>query len=409
MSMRVSTSQLFQLGIKSVLDQQATVSKLQQQIASGKRIQSPADDPAGAVRILDVRQAIDTTTQYQRNINLARERLAIEDSTLGSSVDVLQRIRELAIQANNDTQSPQSRAAIATEIRQRLEDLLSLANTTGANGEYLFSGFSTKTQPFAVDGNGDYVYQGDTGQRFLQVSATRQVADRDTGAEVFMNIATGNGRFAVSDNPANTGSGIIDPGSVTDFAALTGDRYRVVFSNAAADPAAPADQYEILDGDGNSLMTAAYTPGAAIEFNGIQTRVTGAPNHGDEFNVGPSDEQDLFTTVRDLAVALEGDNGTLQSRTRLHNAVNEFLMNIDQAEDKLLQTRAAVGARMNVVDTQENLNEDFTLNLSKTLSSIEDLDFAEAVSLLQQQLIGLEAAQAAFVRVQGLSLFDYLR
>lgn len=409
MSMRVSTSQLFQLGIKSVLDQQATVSKLQQQIASGKRIQSPADDPAGAVRILDVRQAIDTTSQYQRNINLARERLAVEDSTLDSSVDLLQRVRELAIQANNDTQSPETRAAIATEIRQRLEDLLALANTTGANGEYIFSGFNTKTQPFAVDGAGNHVYQGDQGQRFLQVSATRQVADRDTGADVFMNLATGNGSFAVGDNPANTGSGLIDPGSVTDYAALTGDEYRIVFSNGAADPSAPADQYEILDGEGNSLATAAYTPGAAIEFDGIQTHITGAPNHGDEFSVGPSTNQDVFSTVRDLALALEGDNGTLQSRTRLHNATSQFLMNIDQAEDKLLQTRAAVGARMNVVDTQENLNEDFTLNLSKTLSSIEDLDFAEAVSLLQQQLVGLEAAQAAFVRVQGLSLFDYLR
>ena len=409
MSMRISTSQLFQLGIKSVLDQQATVSKLQQQIASGKRIQSPADDPAGAVRILDVRQAIDTTSQYQRNINLARERLAVEDSTLDSSVDLLQRVRELAIQANNDTQSPETRAAIATEIRQRLEDLLALANTTGANGEYIFSGFNTKTQPFAVDGAGNHVYQGDQGQRFLQVSATRQVADRDTGADVFMNLATGNGSFAVGDNPANTGSGLIDPGSVTDYAALTGDEYRIVFSNGAADPSAPADQYEILDGEGNSLATAAYTPGAAIEFDGIQTHITGAPNHGDEFSVGPSTNQDVFSTVLDLALALEGDNGTLQSRTRLHNATSQFLMNIDQAEDKLLQTRAAVGARMNVVDTQENLNEDFTLNLSKTLSSIEDLDFAEAVSLLQQQLVGLEAAQAAFVRVQGLSLFDYLR
>ncbi len=409
MSMRVSTSQLFQLGIKSVLDQQATVSKLQQQIASGKRIQSPADDPAGAVRILDVRQAIDTTSQYQRNINLARERLAVEDSTLDSSVDLLQRVRELAIQANNDTQSPQTRAAIATEIRQRLEDLLALANTTGANGEYIFSGFNTKTQPFAVDGAGNHVYQGDQGQRFLQVSATRQVADRDTGADVFMNLATGNGSFVVGDNPANTGSGLIDPGSVTDYAALTGDEYRIVFSNGAADPSAPADQYEILDGDGNSLATAAYTPGAAIEFDGIQTHITGAPNHGDEFSAGPSTNQDVFSTVRNLALALEADNGTLQSRTRLHNATSQFLVNIDQAEDKLLQTRAAVGARMNVVDTQENLNEDFTLNLSKTLSSIEDLDFAEAVSLLQQQLVGLEAAQAAFVRVQGLSLFDYLR
>ena len=409
MSLRISTSQLFQMGIKSVLDQQATVSKLQQQIASGKRIQSPADDPAGAVRILDVRQAIDTTTQYQRNINLARERLAVEDSTLDGFEDMLQRVRELAIQGNNDTQNPQTRGAIATEIRQRLEDLLALANTTGANGEYIFSGFSTETQPFAVDGAGNYVYQGDQGQRFLQVSATRQVADRDTGADVFMNVATGNGSFAVGDHPANTGSGLIDPGSVTDFAALTGDDYRIVFSNGAADPAAPADQYEILDGDGNSVATGAYSPGADIEFDGIQTRITGAPNHGDEFSVGPSATQDVFTTVRNLALALESDDGTLQSRTRLHNATNQFLMNIDQAEDKLLQTRAAVGARMNVVDTQENLNEDFTLNLSKTLSSIEDLDFAEAVSLLQQQLVGLEAAQAAFVRVQGLSLFDYLR
>ncbi len=407
--MRISTSQLFQQGIKAVLDQQGEVTKLQLQISTGKRIQSPADDPSGAVRILDLRQAIDTNTQYQENINLSRQRLEVEDSTLGSTVDVLRRVRELAIQGNNDSNSPDTRASIAKEIRQRLDDLLSLANTQDANGEYIFSGFSSDTRPVTVESDGSFTYQGDQGQRFLQVSTTRQVADRDPGSSIFFDVATGNGRFQVQDNAANTGTGIIDTGSVTDLAALDGDTYRIQFTNLAGDPTAPADSYQVLDSANNVEASGAYVPGTAIRFNGIETNVTGAPNHADQFTVSPSGAQDIFSTVRDLALAFESDTGDTQSRTALHNEINRVLNNLGHAEDKLLDSRAAVGARLNAADTQESINEDYTLNLTKTLSSIEDLDIAEAASLLQQRMAGLEAAQAAFVRVQGLSLFDYLK
>ncbi len=407
--MRISTAQLFQMGIKSVLDQQNDLTRLQTQIASGKRIENPSEDPAGAVRILDLRQAIETTTQYQENINMVRQRLSQEDTTLNSLGDVLQRVRELAVQGNNDTLTAADRGSIAVEVRQRLDDMLALANTRDANGEYLFSGFRSNTKPFSAQVDGSYLYHGDQGQRFLQVSPTRQVADRDSGSAIFMDIPTGNGTFQVDYNTANTGTGIIDQGTVTNPAAWDGDSYRIVLTNASATPGAPADTFTVLDSANNVEATGAYVEGAVITFNGIETNIIGEPQHNDEFTVSPSVKQNLFETVQNLAVAMESGALGPDQRAALHNEVNRVLIDLLRVEDSILETRAGVGARLNAAESQENINEDFSLNLSRTLSSVEDLDLAEAVSQLQQKLAGLEAAQAAFVRVQGLSLFDYIR
>lgn len=516
--MRVSTKQLQQQGIQSILDQQSAVARLQNQIASGKRIQSPSDDPAAAVRILDIRQALDTNTQYQENIGAVRERLELEDTSLASAVDILQRVRELAIQGNNDIQSADSRRTLASEVRQRLDDLLSLANTRNSNGEYIFSGFQTDVRPFVAETDGTFTYNGDQGQRFLQVSAYRQLADGDSGSAVFREVVNGNGAFQVREHSANAGTGIIDPGSVVDPSALDGDSYRIQFadrtavtggaigitdannndnlqyelringtlvytgaegssrsltqlagdiqaqsgttgvtayvdggvlylantspgggditvnetltgatedtdtvtgyfgsvltglSNPGADITfdAGADSYLVLDSGNNIEASGAYGDGQSITFNGIETNVTGNPENGDQFSISPSTRQDIFTTVRNLALALESGADNPQTLTQMHNAINRVLLDLDRANDNLLETRSSIGARLNAADSQLNINEDVSLNLSKSLSSLEDLDIAEAASQLQQQLAGLQAAQAAYVRVQGLSLFEYL-
>lgn len=516
--MRVSTKQLQQFGINTILRQQAKVAQLQEQIASGKRITTPSEDPSGAVRILDLRKAIDTTQQYQDNITLVEQRLELEDTTLASAVNNLQRVRELAIQGNSDFQNTNTRRMIAVEVRQRLDDLLALSNTRDANGEYIFAGFQSGTKPFVAETDGTFTYNGDQGQRFLQISETRQVADSDTGTVVFRDIPTGNGTFQITDNLANTGSGIIDPGSVVDPTAIDGDTYRIQFADqttvtggaigifddnandvlnyelringtlvdtvpegasrtqaqlAASIQAAsgatgvtafldagvlylantgptgnaitvsetltgatedtdtvtgyfgsqltglttpstsitfdaPADSYVVLDSANNIEASGSYQDGAGITFNGIETNVIGAPNNGDEFTVSPSVAQDIFTTVQNLVLALEAGAGDPTTLGEFHNAMNRALIDMDRALDNFSEVRAAVGARLNAVDGQTNVNEDLQLSFQKTLASVEDLDLAAAASLLQQELSGLEAAQAAFVRVQGLSLFDFL-
>src|SRR3989344_1171290 len=131
--MRISTSQIYQQGLSAMLNQQASLSKTQMQLSTGQRILTPADDPAGSAQALDLSQAIAAAKQYGVNANHAQTRLGLEDNALSNISDLLQRVRELALQANNATQTNETRAALSQEVQQRLNDLLALANTRDAN------------------------------------------------------------------------------------------------------------------------------------------------------------------------------------------------------------------------------------------------------------------------------------
>ena len=191
--MRISTSWIFQQGVNAMLDQQSTLAKTQQQLATGQRILTPSDDPSASTRVLELDQLIDTTKQYQRNSDYAETRLKLEETVLSDVGDVLQRIRELAVRANNDTLSAGDRNAIAKEVRINLDALLQLSNSKDATGEYLFAGNRVATEPFIDNGAGNYSYDGDQGVRKLQIGPSRQVSVGDAGDNVFMKVDDGAG------------------------------------------------------------------------------------------------------------------------------------------------------------------------------------------------------------------------
>jgi flagellar hook-associated protein 3 FlgL len=403
--MRISTSQIYEKSLNAMLDQQAGVNQTQLQVSTGRRILKPSDDPTQSARILDLGQALATNQQYQLNADTTRYRSSLEDSVLGSVTDLLQRARELTVQGANASQSNETRRSIAVEVRQRLDELLALSNTKDANGEYLFSGFKGQTQPFARSGN-SFSYSGDQNQRYLAVGPGIQVAERDPGSEVFQRVRNGNGTFNTADNPANTGTGIIDPGSASN--AFVTDTYTITFAQVL-----PTDPITYsVTGAVSGVVVAAGTPyvdGAVLAFNGVTTNVKGTPANGDSFSLTPSTHQDVFTTLQNLVNTLETGAGDPASTARLNNGINRALTDIDQDIGKMLEVRAQVGARLNTIDSQKDTNDDFTLHLQSTLSDIQDLDYAEAASRLNRQLLGLQAAQQAFVKVQGLSLFNFLR
>ncbi|MEM6300740.1 MAG: flagellar hook-associated protein FlgL, partial [Pseudomonadota bacterium] len=187
---RISTLQIFQSGVSTILARQEELARTQQELAAGRSILSPEDDPAGAIQILDIEEDLRQVDQFQRNSNLAESQLSLEDTTLSNVVSVLQRVRELTVQANNATSGPEQRSAIAQEIDIRLDELLDLANTRDANDEFIFAGFQATSQPFTR--SGDAVnYSGDDGQRFLQIAAGSQVAVRDSGSRVFLAVPAG--------------------------------------------------------------------------------------------------------------------------------------------------------------------------------------------------------------------------
>ncbi len=253
--MRVSTALMHQKGTESLLTQQTKAMKSQLQIASGKRILTPADDPAGAAKVLDLEQAIGVIERYQDNIGDVESRLALEESVLDGVTDLIIRMKELAIQGANSTQSPESLKGILAEVEEHSETLMQLANTSDGN-EYLFAGYKSKTVPF-TETAGVFTYNGDQGVRMTKVGPGRQIAETDSGYEVFMDLQNGNGTFSTVPTATNAGTGQISVGTVTDSTQWVPDTYEVNFQT---------------DSSGNLEYYVVQDPG------GVPTQISPTPN-----------------------------------------------------------------------------------------------------------------------------------
>lgn len=508
--MRISTRFFQQMGVNNILNQQANLSKTQNQLATGKRILTPSDDPVGTSQLMQLRQTQNTVTQYQANTDAAINRLSTEEGTLNSVNNLLQRVRELAIRAANASQTNDTRKFIAAEIKERLDELVGLANTKDGNGEYLFAGSKGFTEPFVPNAAGGFDYMGDDSQRFIQIGAGRQIADANPGSEVFGLIRNGNGSFVTSTGMRTTMDAELDELSTASARAVVFpeyadqlEGYSVVFS----DPANPGDPstYELFDADGTSLgtgnytdpmtlilqigfedagyielsgapidqdsftlhtgsnggtgvvagtsvqgrfepalvngvngytlrfntaadgsitydvltsgdlqplsppATGSYTEGEPIAFQGALVHINGTPADGDTFSIRSSENQNIFQTLSNFVDALQTPVTSASEQAELNNRLNRFLSDVDQGMNNILTVRAGIGARLNAIDGQRDINEDQLFQTTQIISSIEDLDYASAISKLNLQMAGLEAAQQTYIKVQGLSLFNYLR
>lgn len=481
--MRISTAKFHEHTITSILNTQSQLEETQNRLATGKRMLSPSDDPAAATRALELRQAIATTDQYQNNSDAATSRLNLEEASLMGVGDILKRVRDLTIQANNAGLSDSDRHVIAVEMRQNFDALVGLANSRDANGEYLFSGYQSQTEPFKVN-NSKVTYLGDQGNRFLQIADSDQVAAGDSGWDIFMDIPTGNGNgvFTTAPTANNHGSGTIEPGVVTNFPAWKPDTYTVSFttddtyeirdsaggmigqgayrsgdaiafrgiqtsitgipvlgdnftiSSVGSNPNntgtgvmehstvvdstiwkqdiytmtfSSNTDYEIKDSAGKVVGLGTYQSGRPISFQGIQTKITGSPLTGDRFVIAPGTKQDIFSTINTIATTLENAKGK-EANSMVATAVSRTIQDLDQAHARVLDTRSAIGSRLNRINTAKDTNNYFSIQLNSTLSTLEDLDYTTAVSTLSLQTLGLQAAQQAYIKVSGLSLFNRL-
>lgn len=231
--MRISTSSIYDANVAALGQQQTNLLKTQQQVATGRRMQTASDDPVAAARAISVNQADAMNTQYGANRTAARHTLSLADSNLQSVKSLLQDVRVAAVNAGNGSLQNSDRRTIATELSGRLQELVGFANSTDGAGNYLFSGFQSKTQPF-VDVAGVMTYNGDDGQRLAQANASRQISSSDSGADVFMRIKNGNGTLLAQASSTNTGGGIISAASVTNPALLTGNNYTIAYTGPTA-------------------------------------------------------------------------------------------------------------------------------------------------------------------------------
>jgi flagellar hook-associated protein 3 FlgL len=397
--MRISTTGFMQGHIESLARLQAGVQRTQSQVASGTKLLSPADDPVAAARVQEQERWVLAADQYERNGELLGSRLGLQESALADVGDILMRVRELAVQGGNGALDQSARRLIATEVRTNLDQLIQIGNRKAPSGEHLFAGTSIGSAPIVRQG-GAVQYAGDELQRFIEVAPGQRIADSLPGSEVFFRIPAGNGTFALRADAGNAGTAVVGQSSVADLAAWDGEPYRILFM-------ANGD-WEARDAADALVASGPYASGDAIEFKGIRVTVSGAPVAGDQLHIDPSGTEDIFATLERLATALEAPLGTGAQRAAATNELNAVLAQLAQGQEQLSGARAVLAARMNAVDSAATSRTALREDVATSLSQLRDLDYAEALTRLNSQLTGLQAAQQSVARLSRMSLFDYL-
>lgn len=437
--MRISTAQIYDAGIGGVINNQSALFKTQNQLSSGTRVLTPADDPVASARALVVTQSLEVNKRYMENQTAASSTMALVEGYTQSTVNLIQNVRERLVQAGSTSLTNSDRQAIATELESRLQELVGLANSQDGTGQYLFSGYQGSTTPFAKDVNGNVAYYGDSGERLLQVEATRFMPVSVAGDDLFMNSRKGNGTFealaggnlsaAFANNGNNAGTATVSAGSVSDpgkWGVTTNPgNFMVRFSVATAADGSKTTTYRLYDNRNPaspvdlSGADQAYVAGQNIALQdktavpvadyGASIMIQGAPADGDSFTVAPSGSQSLFATLENAIKALKTPiGGSSYSSTQFVNDLAAQLTNLDQNLDNVSRVQAKLGARMNEVDALKSTAEDVNLQYKTTISGLVDLDYAKAISDFAKQQTQLEAAQASYAKIMQLGLFNYL-
>lgn len=395
--MRISTAGLYQQSLGALLKRQSDLAKTQQELTTGNKLTRAADDPSGAAQAQRLDHAVAALDDYARSSDLVENRLRLQEDALTAAGDILNRARELTVQANTAGVSDPDRKLIAAEVRHLRSSLLSVANRGDGNDRALFAGQRDGVVPF-TDTAGVVSYAGDDGRNRVDIAPDVALADTDPGSEIFLRPLTGDGVIRATAAASNTGAGVLGETRVTNSTTWAMRDLRLQFTSAST--------WQVVDSASLVVGSGAYVPGDAITAGGVTTRLSGTPAAGDSFTMAPAPRQDVFATLEKLANALEAPATTSTQRAGLSNALAGTLSDLATAQDHFLGFRASTGARLaTIASTAENRGA-MDLSLRSTLSGLRDVDYAEASTRLSLQMTAIEAAQRTMVRVQSLSLFD---
>lgn len=379
--MRISTPAAFLNAASALNGRQSELSKLSAQISSGKRIITPADDPAGAARVIELESALARNNQIGVNQRAAGSTLSQAESLLGNVSDTYSDIREILVQAGNPALSDSDRKSLAAELSGRREALYGLSTSRDGDGQPLFGG------------------------RVVQVGSSRDLDVTLNNTLLFGQVKDGNGIFVSAEAPANSGLAAVSAGTVSDASALDGGSYDIVLHNNAG-----TITYDVVNAANSAVVSSgnAFTAGAQISVAGMAVKISGTPAEGDTFHLTPSTTRPIFDALDEFTAALLAPVTDDASRARLSASVAAGLSQVDAANETALLTRAGTGAALKELDTLQAVAATQDEQTQIQLSALRDLDYNEAATELSQRQLVLSAAQKAYSKTLGNSLFDYL-
>ena len=395
---RIGTANMYDSTISNLGSRQSSLVELMEKTTAGKRVLRASDDPVAAAQAERARTRITRSENEQRVLGAQRDVIAQGESELGKAHGAMQDFRDLLVQAGNSSYDQVARDALVKQMESLRDQILGYANAKDSNGLPIFRGLGSSDTPLqsVPPGAQSSLNPGqNTGSdNGLPISLD--------GHAAWLNVPTGNGVFEVGSGVSNSGKAWADTGSITDPSKVTGDSYTLVFSK---DPASGAVSYVINSSAGTSTPSATYKAGEAITINGQQIVIKGEPANGDSFTMAPSKRTDIFTVLdQAISTVKSGTNGSAALQQGLGRAMSE----LDSGMNRVQAVRSYAGDQLNRADRLESDMKDQALTQEGARSRAEDIDMITALSDVETQKVGLQAALQSYAQMQKLSLFNYI-
>ncbi|WP_263080826.1 flagellar hook-associated protein FlgL [Endozoicomonas sp. Mp262] len=379
--MRISTTQLNNILFQSMQRNSSALNETYNQVSTGKRILQPADDPIDTVRLLQLGDEKAALEQYQGNIETLERDLAREESVLGSMNNVLQRMREISLQAGNGSYGQGELNALAVELDELVEQLQGYGNYQLADGQYLFSGTRTNTKP-VQQASGSFSYAGNNQQRNVSISSFSKVPANDTARSLLFNVS-----LTASYSSGAPQLNSYDINNLEVFGQYTEIRITHNGSDFTV-------EYDLLDGSTDVENIAA---GTSLALKGVAVELTAAPVSGDVITIKPND---ILSGIKQFSDNLKS-GGAFDG--------DEALIMVDNTLARVGETQTSVGKRLNILSSVKASHEDIKLLGEELRTALEDVDLAEAISRMKLQEAILQASQQAYASIDQLGLFNYIR
>ncbi len=392
---RIGTANMYDSTVRNLTSRQSTLVDLMEKTTAGKRVLRASDDPVAAAQAERAQTRLTRTATDQRALDAQRNIIDYAESTLGSAHSAMQELRDALVSAGNGSYDQQSRDALLARMTSLREQLVSYANRKDTNGLPLFRGLDSAEQP--IQG---YNFAGQPGQAG---SSDNSIPNTIDGAAAWMNVPTGNGVYQVGINTAGGGKFWTDAGTITNPSAAAAATLplTVQFSTDASGNL----QYSA---DGGATQTA-FKSGDAIEIQGMRVTVSGTPKAGDSFTLERSTRSDLFSVVdRAIDAVRNGASADGSTSPQLTQAIGRGLVEIDAAMSRLHTARGLAGDLLNRADRIEDSLADREVQLEADRSRAEDIDMIKALSEVDMQKVGLQAALQSYASIQKLSLFNFI-
>ena len=391
------------------MQNQGDLAKTQEQLASGKRIITPSDDPVGAAKVLRLTEEIDELTQFQRNNDLVTGSLEQQEAVLTNITNSVNRARTLVIQAGSGALDSPDRKVIGAELEQIKLEIFDLMNTQDADGNYLYAGYQSANQAFeynpASAGNA-ITFVGDAGVSFVQLSNSSKIQSTSNGYEVFENVLS---RFNFSVDPASTAvvneASVKQQGTFDTFFDKNYDPVNAGNNDYRINFLASGQAELVNQGTGVVVDSVSYTSGQPFIIKGMEFDAMAVPGDSIDLSLDAPEKKSMAQTLHEIQVVL---NDSSIDSFELQEAISDALVGLDNGLEKLSLERASIGSRLNIAESTYESNLDMEIAAKAQRSSIQDVDYAEASTEFAKQETALSAALATFPKVANLSLFDFV-